>query len=236
MKVSIMQPYFLPYIGYFQLIYNTDQFILLDTVQYIRHGWIERNRIQKQGGGWIYIRVPITKEFGRETRIQNIRIDNTINWKKTILDQLQIYKRKAPYYEPTISMLNKVFENTYINISTLNRDCLNAVLNYLGLKKDIKIFSEMNIEIEEPKAPDEWALNICKAMGVDEYWNPPGGISFFDRNKYMMNNITLRFLKPILAKYDQKNDGFQEGLSIIDVLMFNSKETVINYLGQFEVL
>jgi len=112
MKVSIMQPYFLPYIGYFQLIYNTDQFILLDTVQYIRHGWIERNRIQKQGGGWIYIRVPITKEFGRETRIQNIRIDNTINWKKTILDQLQIYKRKAPYYEPTISMLNKVFENT----------------------------------------------------------------------------------------------------------------------------
>ena len=97
MRLGIMQPYFMPYLGYFSLIKNTDEFILFDTVQFIRHGWIERNRILKPSGGWQYFQVPIIKENGRETVIKNVRINNSENWKSKILAQLQHYKKKAPY-------------------------------------------------------------------------------------------------------------------------------------------
>ena len=98
MKLGIMQPYFLPYIGYFSIIKHTDEFILFDSVQFIRHGWIERNRILKQSGGWQYIQVPIIKNNGRETLIKDIRINNTDNWKTKILAQIQHYKKKSYKY------------------------------------------------------------------------------------------------------------------------------------------
>ena len=98
MKLAIMQPYFMPYIGYISLIKNTDQFILFDTVQFIRHGWIERNRILKPNEGWQYIQVPLIKDNGRDTVIKNVRINNAENWKSKIIAQLQHYKKKAPNY------------------------------------------------------------------------------------------------------------------------------------------
>ena len=97
MKLGIMQPYFFPYIGYFSLIKHTDDFILLDTVQFIRHGWIERNRILKPSDGWQYIMVPL-KKHSRETLIKNIEINNEQQWKEKILAQLQHYKKQAPYF------------------------------------------------------------------------------------------------------------------------------------------
>ncbi len=94
MKVAIMQPYFMPYIGYISLIKHSDVFILFDPVQFIRHGWIERNRILKQNEGWLYIQVPLLKS-GRDTLIQDCLIDNSKDWKNKILSQLQIYKKKS---------------------------------------------------------------------------------------------------------------------------------------------
>ncbi len=105
MKVGIMQPYFFSYLGYFSLIKHSDRFILLDTVQFIRHGWIERNRVLKQNEGWFYIQVPLFKSE-RGTLIKDIRINNNINWKNKILSQLQIYKKIAPNYFQVIKLLN----------------------------------------------------------------------------------------------------------------------------------
>ena len=108
MKVGIMQPYFFPYSGYFSLIKATETFILLDEVQFIRHGWIERNRILKPNEGWQYIHCPIEKH-SRETRIRDIEIRNQENWKNKILAQLIHYKKKAPYYNEVISLLETIF-------------------------------------------------------------------------------------------------------------------------------
>ncbi len=226
MKVGIMQPYFMPYIGYFSLIKHTDKFILFDTVQFIRHGWIERNRILKQNGGWQYIQVPILKKEGRDTLIKDVLINNKENWKAKILAQLQHYKKIAPYYFKTVQLLNEIFSFEYEDIVSLNGTSLQMVCEYLGINREIEVFSKMNLDIKPAEAPDEWALNICSAIeGANEYWNPPGGMSFFDRTKYQKAGISLKFQSVDIEPYNQKRE-FEPALSIIDVLMFNSIEEV----------
>lgn len=236
MKVGIMQPYFFPYIGYISLIKHTDQFILFDSVQFIKHGWIERNRILKPGGEWQYIAVPLEKH-PLETNIIDIKIRNTEDWKNKMLSQLVHYKKRAPYYNDTIEVVKKALDIDTDSITVLNKHVLEVVCEYLGFKPDIKIFSEMNLSIEEVTAPDEWALNICKAMGnVDEYWNPPGGITFFNKEKYDAAGIELRFLSTVIEPYVQRIGYFEPGLSIIDVMMFNTKEEINRMLDHYEFL
>ena len=236
MKLAIMQPYFLPYLGYFSLIKHTDEFILFDTVQFIRHGWIERNRILKPSDGWQYIMVPL-KKHSRETLIKDIEINNDQQWKEKILAQLQHYKKQAPYFSNVIDILNEIFSKEYATIVDLNLASLKTVCNYLGINTPIQVFSLMNIDIEPANAPDEWALNICKALGnVDEYWNPPGGQSFFDKKKYESAGINLKFHSAILTDYDQKRNVFEPGLSILDVMMFNSVEEINKMLDNYELI
>jgi hypothetical protein len=202
-NVAIMQPYFAPYLGYISLIKHSDEFILFDTVQFIRHGWIERNRVLKQNEGWLYIQVPLEK-FSRETLIKDVKINNEADWKKKILSQLVIYKKTAPNYYKVVTL---------------------------------PIFSEMNLEIDEAKMPDEWALNICKKLGNDiTYINPTGGLNFFDRQKYMNSNIQIYFQKINLQPYTQNRNSFEAGLSIIDVMMFNKVEDVNLMLDRFELI
>ncbi len=232
-----MQPYFFPYIGYFSLIKHTDQFILLDTVQFIRHGWIERNRILKQDENWNYIKVPLIKKDGRETLIKDCFIDNSQNWKQKILSQLQPYKKIAPNYFQVIKLLNRIFDEEYKDIVSLNKTSLQILCDFIGLNRQIQVFSEMNIEIEQPTAPDEWALNICKAIeDVKEYWNPQGGISFFDKTKYTSKGIDLKFLQLELLPYNQKRAKFETGLSIIDVMMFNSVGEMHKMLDNYKLV
>ena len=237
MRLGIMQPYFMPYIGYFSLIKHTDKLILVDTVQFIRHGWIERNRILKQNEGWQYIQVPLIKDDGRDSIIKDIRINNNENWKNKILAQLQHYKKKAPYYYSTIKLLNDIFSQEFPDIVSLNQISLSKICKHLGFEKEIEIFSKMNLTIESAATPDEWALNICKAIkGADEYWNPPGGQSFFDKSKYDQAGIILKFQSVELPAYDQKRETFEPGLSIIDLLMFNTIEEINNMLDKYSLI
>ncbi len=235
-KIGIMQPYFFPYIGYFSLIKHTDQFILFDPVQFIRHGWIERNRILKQGDGWLYVKAPLVKGT-RDTLIKDMLLDNSQDWKGKILSQLQTYKKIAPYYDDVVALIKEVFSSEVTNIVSLDKATIEAVCRYLKIKTSISIFSEMQLKIDTPMAPDEWTLNICRALGnVNEYWNPPGGQTFFDKSKYDNAGIELKFQKTILSAYNQEREEFIAGLSIIDVLMFNSPLDVNRMLDNYEFI
>lgn len=236
MKLAIMQPYFLPYLGYFSLIKHTEQFILLDNVQFIRHGWIERNRVLKQNESWLYIQVPLLKT-NRETKIRDILIDNNQNWKQKIISQIQPYKKISQNYFKVVGLFNDLFANEYNSIVNLNKDALTMVCNYLNIENDINIFSNMNLTIKKPDEPDEWALNICQTMGnVSEYWNPIGGLNFFNMNKYKHAGLNLKFQKMNLLPYSQKRSMFESGLSIIDVMMFNSVEEINQMLDNYELI
>lgn len=232
MKLGIMQPYFFPYLGYFSLIKHTDEFILFDTAQFIRHGWIERNRVLKPSGGWQYISVPLIKH-SQKTLIKDIAINNSLEWKEKIFTQLVHYKR-APYYNSVMSLIQTIFEQDYTDIVTLNKVALEKTCHYLDIKMKIEIFSEMNLTIEKVTSADEWALNICKSLnGITEYWNPPGGKSFFKAEKYVDSGIPIKFQKVNLIEYSQGKNKFEEGLSIIDVMMFNSPHKINQMLDDF---
>lgn len=236
MKVAIMQPYFAPYVGYMSLIKHSDQFILFDCVQFIRHGWIERNRILKQSGDWIYINVPLVKS-PRETIIKDLLVNNNINWKLKIEAQLQPYKKIAPYYHKVIELIKTIFEQEYTSIVKLNQIFLEVICEYLGFPKKLEVFSEMDLNINIPTAADEWALNICKVLGNNiTYINPIGGLEFFDRSKYEENNINIFFQKVKITSYDQKRETFEPALSIIDVLMFNSIYEINAMLDDYELI
>ena len=229
-----MQPYFFPYLGYFSLIKHTDKFILLDTVKFIRHGWIDRNRILKHDNGWMYIKVPLQKHSSN-TLIKDIKIDSSKDWREKIISQLQLYRKKAPFFKEIMQLVEKSIEAPYEDIISLNKSTLEEVCNYLGMHKSLPVFSDLDLEIDEPRQPDDWALNICKAIGVNDYLNLPGGINFFDTKKYKDAGININFLNISLSEYDQKNSPFEPGLSIIDVLMFNDVQDINDMLDNYSL-
>jgi hypothetical protein len=234
MTLGIMQPYFMPYLGYFALIKQVDQFILFDTPQFIRHGWVERNKVLKLNGETLYIKVPL-KKHARETPINEVVINNDENWKNKILAQLVPYKKRAPYYKEVICLLEEILEIKTDSIVALNFLSLHKICTYLNISTPIKIWSEMDVKIEDVNAPDEWALNICKAMGANTYYNPPGGKVFFDSNKYKKAGIDLKFLEIDKIPYNQFENDFVPYLSIIDVLMFNDKERINTMLDNINI-
>jgi len=219
MKLGIMQPYFFPYLGYYSLIRHTDRFILFDDVQFIRHGWIERNRILKPAEGWQYVAAPLEKfEFG--TRIAEVRVRNAENWKEKLLRQLEHYRKKSPYYHQAIDVVVKAIGIDTDSITELNKNILVETCQYIGIDLEIDVFSKMGLVMDEVTHAGEWALNITKALGGTEYINPTGGVDIFRPEQFAAAQIKLKFLGNNLSPYSQRRAVFEPGLSIIDVMMF----------------
>lgn len=235
MTAGIMQPYFFPYVGYFSLISYSDEFVFFDTPQYIHHGWVNRNRILSISGEPTYIIVP-TKKIEREQSIKETSIADS-KWIERLWGQLSVYKRKAPYYCDTMEFLHFILDNYNTDsISDLNIYTVKSVCEKIGIDAKFKVFSEMNTGIQKVGAPDEWALEICKYMHADVYVNPPGGQSFFDKNKYINAEIDLRFLQSNLRPYVQRIGKYVSGLSIIDVMMFCNNVEIKDIIEDYTII
>jgi hypothetical protein len=234
MKLGIMQPYFFPYIGYFSLISATDKWVIFDDIQYIRHGWVNRNRILHPVNGWQYIIMPL-KQHARDTHICNIETLETYNWRNKIIGQLAHYKKKAPYFEETMFILSKCFEHNESNLSKFNTYYLKTICEYLEIMFDYSIFSEMELDLKEVSHPGDWALEISTRLSAAEYINPFSGKDIFDKIKFDKRNINLLFLKMKPYCYSQKRDEFIQDLSIIDIMMWNSKEEIKDMLKMYEL-
>jgi hypothetical protein len=238
MKLAIMQPYFFPYIGYFQLINATDKWIIFDIVQYMRHHWVNRNRVLHPNSGWQYIIVPL-KKHSRDTLIKDIIMADGIDWKNKIIGKLRHYKKKAPFYEETITFLNEcLFAGSHNNgeLIKLNTFILKTICEKMNIRFDYDICSEIDLPLEEIRHPDEWALTISKQLGAEEYINPYGGENIFDSAKFTEKNIKLKFLKPTSIEYEQKGYEFEPYLSIIDVMMWNSEYEIRSMLNHYELI
>lgn len=232
MKLGIMQPYFFPYIGYFQLIHATDRYIFFDTPQYERRGWMNRNRIINLNEGSTYITVPVVKAL-QQTALTDIVINNSSDWKSKILLQLEIYKKRAPYYDKVVDFVRSVLNQARTSLVDLNVASIVGSCQYIGLDINWDVFSKMDLNVPADCAPDEWALEIAKALYAEEYINAPGGASFFDRAKYEDAGINLQFIQPEITPYVQRIGRFEPGLSIIDVMMYNSPEEIREMLTHY---
>lgn len=230
--LGIMQPYFFPYLGYFSLIAATDEWIVFDPVQFIRHGWIERNRILKPGEGWQYVGVPLVKQ-PRETLIKDVVIKAAEPWRQKLFRQCDHYRKRAPYYAAVIEFLQEILKYETDSITKLNTHLLKETCGYIGIDISCHIYSEMDLVHEEVTGPGEWALNISKALRAKRYINPPGGAQLFDKEKFKQAGIELLFLENDLTPYSQRRPVFEAGLSVLDAMMFCSpseiKQLVENY-------
>jgi hypothetical protein len=233
--LAIMQPYFFPYLGYYSLIKKSDQFILFDTVQFIRHGWIERNRILKPAEGWQYIAVPLVKK-PISTPIRDMEIKNNEDWKGKLIRQLEHYKKKAPFYRETLRVIEDSLSIDTNSIVKLNKNILKNTCEYLEIPLSISVFSEINLIIEEVTHAGEWAFNITKSLNGKEYINPTGGIDIFNRKQFSDNGIALNFLGNNLSTYNQRRGVFEAGLSIIDVMMFNDPVAICKLIDDIYYL
>lgn len=230
--IAIMQPYFFPYLGYWQLIHAADCFVLFDDAQYMRHGWVNRNRILKPGGGWQYILVPLKKHSMTES-IKNVQVHTDIKWKERVLGQLAHYKKKARYFDETDEIIKEILSSVGSqSIAAINFTIISKMCDWLDLKKELVVSSKKNFDYTGVGDAGEWALRIAEQMGASEYINPVAGAGLFDREKFSSSNIKLSFLKPHEIVYSQRGI-FEPALSIIDVLMFNgiegTKELLKNY-------
>ncbi len=235
MKLAVSQPYFFPYIGIFQLIYYTDFFVVFDTVQYVKRSWMNRNRVLHPNKEFNYIVLPVKKS--KSNIIKDIEIAKNENWQEKILGQIGVYARKAPYYKEVRELMHECLSIEESNFSSLTIRQMEYICQYLGIKFAYQFLSKMDIKLPKINEPGEWCLYISEALKAKEYVNMPRGAEIYKEAQFEEKNINLRFLNPIIKEYNQKRDNFIPRLSIIDILMWNSKEEVLDMIrNDFDIL
>lgn len=234
--LALHQPYFFPYIGYFSLIKNVDIFVLADNLQYMRRSWVNRNRIISTNGEPQYITIPL-RHNDQKAGADKVEIDYSKNWEQDIINRLNYYKKRAPYYKPVMEMLDELFSVKYGSIAELSNRSVELVIKRLGIDTEVYRLSEMDVKLKDHMEPDDWGICVCKFFGdVGVYRNAPGGKIFYRPDRYLAEGLQIEFVQNRLRPYDQKLSEFIPGLSVLDVMMFNSPEEIMPMLDDFELI
>ena len=233
MKVAIMQPYFFPYIGYWQLLNAVDQFVIFNDVNFINRGWINRNRILCHGKP-LYINVLLNKA-SQNRKINEIEVIQDQKQETKLLRTLRDCYCKAPCFQPVFDMVSDVLlENDETYLDRYLYRTMQAVCDYIGIKTPMVFSSE--IPTGTGLRGQDRILDICKRLGASEYYNAIGGQQLYDAKLFYRNGISLKFLETKSEAYRQGTNEFVPSLSIIDVLMNNSKGETLKLLNQFVLL
>jgi hypothetical protein len=222
MKLAIMQPYFFPYIGYFQLAAAVDRFVFLDDVDYIKGGWINRNRL-RISGAVRYITIPVTG-VGPGRKINQVQVEAGDRWRRKLLQGIIESYSCAPHFQATFALLEEALSPGESCVGAIARNSVTAVARYLGLGAQFIASSSVYGNRELPGS--RRVLDICRQEGATEYHNLPGGRALYSPDEFRARGIDLRFVEPVSAPYPQGHPGFDAGLSILDVLMFNDADEV----------
>jgi hypothetical protein len=234
-KLAIMQPYLFPYIGYFQLLHAADRFVVYDDVGYIKQGWIHRNRILIGGAATFFV-VPIRHASSR-TAIRDTAIDHSAQnttWRARLLKTFDNTYRRAPEFGRVFPLIESVLTAPVSGISDLALTSLRTVADYLEIAASWVISSAAHHDIA--LTGEARVLAICRAEGAREYLNLPGGEALYSRERFDAQGIALKFIRPRPVEYRQFGWPFVPNLSIIDVLMFNSRDAVRGYLDQYDLV
>ena len=224
MKIAVMQPYFLPYIGYFQLMSAVDYFVFFDNVQYVRQGWINRNRILQHNQPGI-ITLPLAKD-SRFLAINGRHLSESFI-RENLLNQFLDAYRHAPYFHTVFPVVEEIVNCSHENLSAYLCNSLMILRQMLSLECEVKLSSD--VDIDHKLRSQDKILSICSALGANTYINLPGGRELYDSESFQQQGINLQFIQPENISYPQFGAEFVPWLSIIDVLMFNSKIEVINF-------
>lgn len=232
MKLGIMQPYFVPYIGYWQLMNLVDQYVIYDDVNYIKGGWINRNKILVNGNPK-YFNVPMLGA-SPNLLINEVRVDQNSAIINKNLRCIEGAYKKAPYYEIVYPLLEDILRCGEDNIAKYIAYSFRVICGYLGIHTKLLISSDLSKD-NTLRGQDK-VLAICQLLHATEYYNAIGGQDLYSFEIFRKHGVKLNFLKTHNIEYQQFGGEFQANLSIIDVMMFNDKEKIRKYLEEYTLL
>lgn len=222
MKLAIMQPYFLPYIGYYQLMAAVDTFVVYDNIKYTKKGWINRNRILLNGTDET-ISLPLKNDSDALDVVQReLAVDYD---RGKLLNKLTGAYRGAPYYARTFPLLERIVRCEETNLFRYIHHSITEMCTYLDIGTDIRISSSVNID-HSLRAQDK-VIALCQALGAGTYINAMGGMELYKHEDFAAHELNLKFIKTNPFEYAQFGTLFMPWLSIIDVLMFCARDDVI---------
>jgi hypothetical protein len=228
MKGAVMQPYLFPYIGYYQLVSEVDKFVFFDDVNFIKKSFINRNSIllnQKK----FEFSIPVAKVSQNRLIEEHMYTGDYANFFKT----LKFAYRDAPNFHEIIEIVESVLRDGLLKVPEINGKSIRTVFDFLGLKKEF-IFSSA-LSVGTGLKGQEKIIAICKELGITKYRNAIGGQKLYDKKFFSDHGIELAFIKTNEIHYSQSNSVFVPNLSIIDMLMWCTKEQVIKYLKEYSI-
>lgn len=222
-KIAIMQPYFLPYLGYFQLMNAVDEFVIYDNIEFTKKGWIHRNRILVNGKP-DYISLPLKSDsdyLNVNQRVLSVEFERE---RLKTLGKIQGTYRKAPYFKEAFDLMKDILYCPEDNLFAFVHNSIILIKSYLDIKSKLTISS--SVEINHNLKSEEKVIAICKALQAREYINPEGGLELYKSERFDRNDLKLHFHKFDPVPYSQNAETFVSHLSIIDVLMHCGKDSV----------
>ena len=228
-----MQPYFFPYLGYFQLLSAVDELVVQDAVTFIKGGWINRNRILSNGSASLFT-VPLAKHPA-SARIREVEVDGAgrSRWQRKLLARLDAAYRTAPFFREVRPLVEDVVMAPAERIGALAEKSVRSVAAHLGIATRIDSSSAGDGAVA--LKGQERVLDLCREKGASSYLNLPGGRTLYSAETFRASGIALRFIAPRRIEYPQLGAPFVSDLSIIDVLMFNSRDRARELLSEFDL-
>lgn len=224
-----MQPYFLPYIGYWQMMQAVDEFVVYDDVQFTR-GWINRNRLLWNGDAET-ITLPLRKGSTRVAINERFLTDAWPEARKELLNKIAHAYAKAPFYERVLPVMERILEPQSDNLADFLFASLQEVQGYLGITT--RLVRASDLSAGQGLRAAERIVAICKARRASTYINAPGGRALYDKGDFKTHGIDLKFIESGDITYRQFGDGFVPSLSILDVMMFNDPAEITGMLTRY---
>lgn len=232
MKVGVMQPYFFPYIGYWQLMNAVDKYVIYDDVNYIKRGWINKNKVLMNGEEKI-INLQL-HNVSQNKLINEIELLGDPVGNKKLLKTIESCYKKAPYYSEVFPIIENIINNEEKNLAKYLEYSIRKICEYLSIDTDIIVSS--TIEKNNDLRGQDKIIEICKVLGADEYYNAIGGQDLYTNDDFTAQGLKLSFLETGMVEYKQFKNEFAPNLSIIDVLMFNSKLDIKEILSLYKCI
>ena len=221
MKLGIMQPYFMPYIGYFQLMKAVDKYVVYDDVNYIKGGWANRNHILINGEKEMFT---VTLQKASQNKLFNeIVIGDDF---KKLMKTLQMNYSRAINFDQTMVLMERIISFPNKQLAVFIANSFREILSYLSVETEILMSLRGKDKI----------IQICEILGADTYYNAVGGKNLYDQEEFREHGITLNFVDSLPQVYSQLHTReFVSGLSMVDVLMNNTKDEVNRLLDSFQL-
>lgn len=229
MKLGIMQPYFMPYIGYFQLMKAVDKYVVYDDVNYIKGGWANRNHILINGEKEMFT---VTLQKASPNKLFNeIVIGDDF---KKLMKTLQMNYSRAINFDQTMVLMERIISFPNKQLAVFIANSFREILSYLSVETEILMSSE--IPKDNSLRGKDKIIQICEILGADTYYNAVGGKNLYDQEEFREHGITLNFVDSLPQVYSQLHTReFVSGLSMIDVLMNNTKDKVNSLLESYQI-